>query len=154
MGITIRKSKQSDFPEILSMIQELADFEKCPDQVTNSVQQMNKEKDCFRCFVAEDEKGKIVGMAVYFFAYYTWVGKSLYLDDLYVREWQRGKKVWTKLLWKIFEEAKKENCKRVRWQVIDWNTPAIKMYEKLWADIDSGWSNCDFDEAKIKDMEL
>jgi GNAT superfamily N-acetyltransferase len=89
-------------------------------------------------------------MALYFYAYFTWVGKSLYLDDLYVKPEHRGKGIGTALLDKIFEKAKSENCRRLRWQVLNWNTPAIKMYEKAGAIIDNEWSNCDFDYEELK----
>ena len=144
MKTTIRKATEADFPAILKMIKELATFEKAPEKVTNSVEQMKNEKDLFGCFVAENEENRIIGFALYFFAYYTWVGKSLYLDDIYIKEEFRGNGIGSVLLKKIFEVAKNENCKRLRWQVLDWNTPAIELYKKIGADIDSEWLNCDF----------
>ncbi len=154
MEITIRKATEKDFFAILSLIKELAIFEKAPEKVTNSVEQMKNEKDFFQCYVAENDTKEIEGMAVFFFAYYTWVGKSLYLDDLYVKETCRGKKIGTKLLKKIFEIAKKENCKRVEFQVSSWNTPAIEMYKKCGADIDTESSICKFDETRIREFKL
>jgi len=93
-------------------------------------------------------------MALCFFAYYTWVGKSLYLDDIYVMESYRGQKIGTELLKKVFEIAQKEGCKRVRWQVLNWNKPAIEMYEKIGAEIDDEWLNCSFDSEGIKKLKL
>lgn len=154
MEITIRKANENDFEAILSLIKELATFEKAPEKVTNSVQQMHQEKDFFHCYVAENETKEIVGMALYFFAYYTWVGKSLYLDDLYVKESCRGQKIGSKLLVKIFEIAKEENCKRMRWQVLNWNTPAIEMYKKFGAEIQVEWHNCDFNEKEIMEFQV
>ena len=154
MEITIRKATEQDFPAILSLIKELAEFEKAPEKVTNTVEQMREEKDLFRCYLAQDSQGEIVGMALCFFAYYTWVGKSLYLDDLYVKESCRGKKVGTALLRKIFEIAQAERCKRVRWQVLNWNRPAIEFYKKCGAEIDPQWSNCDFDESGVTEFRL
>lgn len=154
MKITIRKANDKDFYAILSLVRELAKFEKAPEKVTNTVEQMKKEKDLFQCYVAENDGDEIVGMALYFFAYYTWVGKSLYLDDLYIKESYRGKNIGTRLLKKIIEVAKKEECKRVRWQVLNWNSPAIEMYKKCGAVIDDEWSNCDFDEKGIKEFKL
>jgi ribosomal protein S18 acetylase RimI-like enzyme len=154
MEITIRKANECDFEDILSLIKELATFEKAPEKVTNSVQQMQLEKDYFHCYVAENETKEIVGMALYFFAYYTWVGKSLYLDDLYVKESCRGQKIGSKLLVKIFEIAKEENCKRMRWQVLNWNTPAIEMYKKFGAEIQEEWHNCDFNEKEIMEFQV
>ncbi|MBS4012312.1 MAG: GNAT family N-acetyltransferase [Bacteroidetes bacterium] len=146
---TIRTATEADFPAILQMINELATFEKAPEKVTNSVEQMKNEKNLFGCFVAENENKEITAFALYFFAYYTWVGKSLYLDDIYVKEEYRGNGIGKMLLDKIFEVAKKENCKRLRWQVLNWNTPAIELYKKIGATLDDEWINCDFDEETI-----
>jgi len=153
MKITIRKANHTDFPEILSLIKELAEFEKAPEKVTNTVEQMENEKEFFQAFIAETEKNEIVGMAVYFFAYFTWVGKSLYLDDIYIKENYRKQKIGTKLLEKIFEIAKSENCKRVRWQVLNWNYPAIELYKKIDANLDDEWINCDFDSQGINSFK-
>ncbi len=140
----IREYKQQDIPSIIGLIKELADFEKAPEKVTNSAERMLKEQKYFECFVAENSDGEIIGIALYFFAYFTWVGKSLYLDDLYIKPNYRGSKIGSKLLNKIFEVAKKENCQRLRWQVLDWNEPAIEFYKKCGATLDSEWINCDF----------
>ncbi len=149
---TIRKATEADFPAILALVKELATFEKAPDSVTNTVEQMQAEKDHFHALVAETDNGDIVGMAVYFFAYFTWVGKSLYLDDLYVKADCRGEKIGTRLLAELFKVAKAEQCHRVRWQVLDWNSPAVELYEKIGANIESEWNNCDFDEKQIHAM--
>lgn len=154
MNINIRKATEEDFPEIFLLIKELAAFEKSPGKVTNSVELMKHEKEYFHCFVAETETGKIVGMALYFFAYFTWVGKSLYLEDLYVKESFRKHKIGTALLGKIFEVANAEDCKRVRWQVLNWNQAAIQLYKKSGAVIDDEWLNCDFDYNGIKNFRI
>ena len=148
MNIAIRKGIESDFPALFALIQELADFEKSRDALKNSIEQMREEKDLINFFVAEDA-GQVVGIIVYFFAYYTWAGKSLYVDDLYVKPEYRGKKVGTQLLKKVFEIAKQEKCKRVRWQVMDWNERAIEFYKKCGARMGDKWFNCDFDENAI-----
>src|SRR5215831_5153474 len=130
MNITIRaavtEGAQADFDSLFVLIHELAQFQGTPERVVNTVNQMKQEKEFFHCFVAETDEKEIVGMALYFFAYYTWVGKSLYLDDLYVKESFRGHKIGSRLLEKIFEVARIENCKRVRWLVSEWNESAIK----------------------------
>jgi len=145
----IRKGTEQDFPQILALIKELALFEKAPQEVTNTVEKMQNEKDLFEFFVAEKD-GEIIGMALYFFAYFTWKGKSLYLDDLYVKQDKRGGGVGSKLLRKIFEVAKEHNVDRLRWQVLDWNEPAIELYDKIGATLDKEWINCDFDKAGIE----
>jgi GNAT superfamily N-acetyltransferase len=154
MNINIRKATPMDFPVILSLIRELAAFEKAPEKVTNSVEQMRQEQDLFKCFVAETEAGEVVGMALYFFAYFTWVGKSLYLEDIYIKESFRKLKIGTALLNRIFEVAREENCKRVRWQVLNWNESAIQMYRKNGAEIDGEWLNCNYDADGIKNFGL
>jgi ribosomal protein S18 acetylase RimI-like enzyme len=154
MKINIREATEADYPAILSMIKELADFEKAPDKVTNSVEQMKREKELFGCFVAETRSKEIIGMALWFFAYYTWVGKSLYLEDLYIKEQYRRNKVGSALLRKIFEVASAEDCQRVRWQVLNWNKSAIEMYRKSGAEIDEEWLNCNFDADGIKNFSI
>ncbi|HOZ31083.1 MAG TPA: GNAT family N-acetyltransferase [Bacteroidales bacterium] len=148
----IYKAQTEDFPEILKLIKELALFEKAPEKVINTIDQMNNEKDLFRCLVVKDQNRKIIGFALYFYAYFTWVGKSLYLDDLYVKPEYRNKGIGTTLLKEIFKIAKKENCKRLRWQVLNWNTDAIILYNRSGAFIDNDWSNCDFDYEQIKNF--
>lgn len=152
MIYSIRKAQESDFQDIFLLINELASFERASNQVINSVAQMQEEKEFFHCYLAENNKQEIVGMAVYFFAYYTWVGKTLYLDDLYVKKAYRGNKIGKTLLNQIFEVAQHENCKRVRWQVLDWNSRAIELYQKCGATIDASWHNCDFDVKTIQDF--
>jgi len=154
MNINIRRAREEDFHEVLLLIKELAAFEKASEKVTNSIELMKKEKDMFHCFVAETETKEIVGMALYFFAYYTWVGKSLYLEDIYVKESFRKYKIGTALLRRIFEVANEEDCKRVRWQVLNWNQSAIQMYKKSGAEIDDEWLNCNFDAEGIKNFKM
>jgi ribosomal protein S18 acetylase RimI-like enzyme len=154
MKINIRKAGENDFPAILSLIKELADFERAPEKVTNTVEQMNQEKEYFQCYIAETDSGKIAGMALFYFAYYTWVGKSLYLDDIYVKASFRKQKIGSELLRKVFEIARKENCKRVRWQVLNWNKAAIEMYKKFGAEIDDEWLNCSFDYDGINHFRI
>lgn len=140
--MNIRKGQDADFEAIMEMIKALALFEREPDAVVNTVERMHEEKEYFQFYVAEID-GKIVGMALYFFAYYTWVGKSLYLDDLYVKPEYRGMNIGKALLEKIVAIAKEEKCKRMRWQVLDWNTTAIEFYKKMNASLSQEWINCD-----------
>lgn len=148
----IREATEEDFPVILELIKELAEFEKAPEKVTNTVEQMRNEKDLFRCIVVESPGGEIAGMALYFFAYYTWVGKSLYLDDIYVRKEFRRTGVGSALLNTIFGVARNEDCKRVRWQVLNWNSNAIELYRKCGATLDGEWLNCDFEADGIRNF--
>ena len=145
MEIEIRKATVDDIPAIFGLIQELAVFENGLENVTNSVEQMKAEKDFFDCYVAENN-GEIIGMALYYFVYYTWVGKALYLDDLYVKEAYRGKGIGKKLMQKMMEVARDEKCHRMRLQVLNWNSKAIDFYRKTGFTVDQEWYNCDISE--------
>jgi len=143
--IIIRKGGKEDLPAVLGLIRELALFEKAPEQVTNTVKDM--ENDCFGKnpafdFYVAELNNEVVGMAVYFIKYSTWKGKGLYLDDLYVTEKHRGKGIGKKLFDQIIAEAKNQNAKQLHWQVLDWNTPAIEFYKKYNASIDAEWLDC------------
>ncbi|MDR2955811.1 MAG: GNAT family N-acetyltransferase [Prevotella sp.] len=140
---TIQSIKETDFEELASVFLEFATFQNVPDKMKNSIEKMVKEKEHIHGFVARNENNQIAGYATYFFAYYTWVGKSLYMDDLYVREKYRGKGLGTELINKVIELAKKEECNRLRWQVSEWNHPAIRFYKSLGAKIDDIERNCD-----------
>lgn len=154
MNIIIRPATETDFPAALDLVKELAVYQGTPELVLNTVEQMKAEKDYFRCIVAENDAQEILGIATYFFAYYTWVGKSLYLDDLYVKQSARGNKIGSQLLSAIVQIARSENCKRVRWQVSDWNTPAIEFYKKCGAEIEHEPCNCDLDAEGIKNFNI
>ena len=141
----IRKGTKQDLSSVLDLIHELALFEKAPEQVTNTVNDMEEDgfgkNPVFNFYVAE-LNNKIIGIAVYFIKYSTWKGKGLYLDDLFVTEKFRGKGIGKKLFDIIIEEAKKINAKQLHWQVLDWNTPAIDFYKKYGATIDAEWLDC------------
>jgi diamine N-acetyltransferase len=97
----------------------------------------------FQCFIAETGDSKIVGFASFFFAYYSWSGKAIYLDDLYITNAYRKQGIGKMLLQQIIELAKNSSCKKVRWQVSKWNTNAIEFYQKMNAAIDETEINCD-----------
>ena len=144
-SLLIRKGTKQDLPSVLDLINELALFEKAPEQVINTVNDMEKDgfgkNPVFNFYVAE-LNNTIVGIAVYFIKYSTWKGKGLYLDDLFVTEKFRGKGIGKKLFDKIIEEAKNINAKQLHWQVLDWNTPAINFYKKYGATVDAEWLDC------------
>ena len=143
MAVTIRKIEESDYLVLISLFKEFALFEKLPEKMTNSVEQMLREKEYLTGFVAVNAADEILGYATYFFGYYTWIGKSLYMDDLYVRPDFRGTGIGTKLINEVIAFAKAENCKKLRWQVSEWNQPAIDFYKSLGANVDAVESNCD-----------
>lgn len=143
MNITIRQIKEDDYAELISLFTEFATFEKLPEKMSNSVDKMMAEQEYFNGFVALNDFGEIVGYVTYFYAYYTWIGKSLYMDDLYVKAKFRGHGIGTKMINEVIKYAKTTNCHKVRWQVSEWNKPAIDFYKSLGASIDNVESNCD-----------
>lgn len=154
MKITYRKATENDFTQVLELIKELAVFEKAGEKVTNTVEKMQEEQNLFECFVAETQTKEIVGIALCFYAYSTWVGNYLFLEDLIVKEQYRGNKIGGQLINKVFQLAQEKNVERVRWQVLDWNTNAIEFYKKINATIDKEWYNCDFDKTAIKNFQF
>lgn len=153
MIFEIRKGKPQDLPSVLQLIHELAEFEKAPDAVTNTLEEMQRdgfgENPVFGFHVAELD-GIIAGMALYFVKYSTWKGKGLYLDDLIVSEKYRGKGIGKKLFDAFMLEAKTIGAKQVHWQVLDWNTPAIDFYKKMNASVDAEWLDCKMTEEQIE----
>ena len=149
----IRKGKKEDLPGVFKLINELALFEKAPEEVSNTIEAMEQdgfgENPVFGFHIAEAE-GVIVGMALYFIKYSTWKGKGLYLDDLIITESMRGKGLGQKLFDVFMQEAKAIGAKQVHWQVLDWNTPAVDFYKKLGAKIDVEWWDCKMTEEQIK----
>jgi GNAT superfamily N-acetyltransferase len=143
MSITIRKAVENDFPAVISMISEFAQFQRSSDKMTNSIGRMIKEQDAFTCFIAVTEHDELIGYAICFFAYFTWSGRSLYLDDLFVQEQYRRLHTGSKLLAAVVDYAAGEQCKKVRWQVSRWNTNAQEFYKKFGAVIDDVELNCD-----------
>ncbi|WPP53573.1 GNAT family N-acetyltransferase [Catalinimonas niigatensis] len=147
MSIIIRQGIKADLPQVLELIKELAEFEREPHEVENTLEQLEEDgfgkQPVFEFFVAEDQESKkMVGLALYFYSYSTWKGKCIYLEDLIVTQLERGKGIGKRLLDRIIVKAKEENCYRVVWQVLDWNEPAIKFYKSLGADIPKEWLTC------------
>ena len=142
-NIIIRKAVPADFAGILLLLKEFAQFQKTPQKVTITAEQMQAEKDLFQCMVAESVDGQIVGFITFFPAYYSWSGKAMYVDDLYVTEEYRKRRIGKMLLDTVIQMAKEENCKKVRWQVSHWNINAILFYKSIGALIDDTERNCD-----------
>lgn len=141
--VTIKNIEENDFEELVALFLEFATFQNQSEKMKNSVEKMISEKDFLHGFTARDEDDRIIGYATFFFAYYTWVGKSLYMDDLYIKEQYRGKGIGTLLINTVIKHAEKEKCDRLRWQVSEWNKPAISFYKSLGAKIDETEKNCD-----------
>jgi GNAT superfamily N-acetyltransferase len=151
----LRKVTIDDMTDMLYLINELAIYEKEPDEVDMTLVQLEDDfkDDCFDAFVAVDED-KVIGFALYYFGYSTWKGKTMYLEDFVVAESRRGQGVGKQLFEAIIAEAKNTNCKRMDWQVLDWNEPAINFYNKYEAKLEEGWLNGRFYSEDLKRLWL
>ena len=149
----IRKATKNDMPSVLELIQELATFEKEPDAVVVTVDDLVRdgfsENPLFQCFVAEEEN-EIIGMALYYYRYSTWKGKTIHLEDLIVKENKRGTGAGFALYKEIIKQGKAENVRRIEWNVLDWNTPAIDFYEKSGAKVLGDWRVVHMDDKGIE----
>ena len=151
--MNIRKATKNDMPQVLELIQELAIFEKEPDAVVVTVDDLVRdgfsENPLFQCFVAEVEN-EIIGMALYYYRYSTWKGKTIHLEDLIVKENKRGTGAGFALYKEIIKQGKAENVRRIEWNVLDWNTPAIDFYEKSGAKVLGDWRVVHMDDKGIE----
>jgi len=145
MEIKIRKAVRKDCARMMELIQELATYEKAPDEVTVSFSHFEESgfgaNPVWWAFVAE-VSGVVVGMALYYVRYSTWKGQRMYLEDILVTEEMRGKKIGGLLFDALIEEAKEKKFMGMNWQVLDWNEPAINFYKKYNASFDPEWLNC------------
>jgi GNAT superfamily N-acetyltransferase len=145
MEITIRRAVREDCRRLMELVQELADYEKAPQEVTVSLKHFEEsgfgKNPVWWAFVAESD-GVIHGFALYYIRYSTWKGQAMYLEDLLVTNTMRGKGIGQLLFERLFLEAKEKGFNRVAWQVLDWNEPAINFYKKYNASFDGGWINC------------
>lgn len=152
METIIRKGTKEDMPVVLELIKELAAFEKEPDAVITTVETLEKEgfgeNPLFHVFVAE-VGGKIEGMALVYYRFSTWKGRTLHLEDLIVRKEKRGTGLGNALYRKVIEFAKEQNLKRVEWVVLDWNKHAIDFYERSGANVLKDWYTVQMDEDGI-----
>jgi GNAT superfamily N-acetyltransferase len=151
MEITIRRAEQKDCPRLLELIKELALYEKAPQEVTVDIEHFEESgfgpNPVWWAFVAaslnplKGGEEEIYGFALYYIRYSTWKGQCIYLEDLLVTEKMRGKGLGKLLFEKVIEETKARNLKRMVWQVLDWNEPAINFYKKYNATLDPEWMN-------------
>jgi len=151
--VEIRKGQLDDLPQVHALILELAVYERAPQEVTNTLEEMELdgfgENPIYKFFVAESEDG-IVGIALYFTAYSTWKGRTMYLEDLMVTERLRRAGIGRMLFNAVAREAKETGAKRFAWQVLEWNEPAIAFYKKIGATLETDWYNCRMTEAQIQ----
>jgi GNAT superfamily N-acetyltransferase len=144
MTTTIRRAEKKDCVRLLQLIQELADYEKAPQEVTVTLEHFEESgfgpNPVWWAFVAEIN-GRVEGFALYYIRYSTWKGQCLYLEDFLVTEQLRGQGAGKLLFDRVIQEAKDKGYKRMCWQVLDWNEPAINFYKKYNATLDPEWIN-------------
>jgi GNAT superfamily N-acetyltransferase len=150
--MNIRKGKKEDMNGVLALIQELAVFEKEPDAVLITEEDLIRDgfgdNPLFQVFVAE-VANEIVGIALYYYRYSTWKGKTIHLEDLVVKDSMRGTGLGYALYSEIIKQAKKDQVRRIDWNVLDWNTSAIEFYENSGAKVLEEWRVAQMDEAGI-----
>jgi GNAT superfamily N-acetyltransferase len=157
----IREGQKEDMPAVLSLIKELAAFEKEPEAVIITVDDLIRdgfgENPLFHTFVAsinDDSKDskqteQIVGVALYYYRYSTWKGRTIHLEDLIVKEKMRGSGIGKALYKEVIAQGKKDNVNRIEWAVLDWNTTAIDFYEKSGAKVLKDWRVAQMDKNGI-----
>lgn len=156
-NIEIREARLEDCDSMVDLITELAIYEKAEKEMEMTAVQLERdgfgENPLFHVIVAEKE-AEIIGLAFYYYKYSTWKGSCLYLEDLVVREASRKEGVGSKLFEAVIRVAKLKKVKRMEWQVLDWNEPAINFYNKYNAELDPEWINGRFYEKDLEGMEF
>ncbi len=151
----IRKGTPNDMPAVLELIKELAVFEKEPEAVVVTEADLVRdgfgEQPLFHTFVAEKNQ-EIIGIALYYYRYSTWKGKTIHLEDLIVKENQRGTGAGFALYSEIIAQGKRDKVRRIEWAVLDWNVNAIDFYKKTGAQVLDDWRVAQMDEAGINEF--
>lgn len=145
MKVIIRRAEKGDCLRLMDLINELAVYEKAPQEVTVTLDHFTEsgfgKQPVWWAFVAE-ENGIVQGFALYYIRYSTWKGQRMYLEDILVTESKRGRGFGKLLFERLIEEAREKKFSGITWQVLDWNEPAIKFYKKYNASFDGEWLNC------------
>jgi GNAT superfamily N-acetyltransferase len=156
MNITIREARKEDCSRLLELINELAVYEKAPEEVTVTLNEFQDagfgNNPVWKAFLAEEE-GVIHGFGLYYVRYSTWKGCRLYLEDLLVTEDMRGHGIGKLIFDTLIEEASSKGYNGMTWQVLDWNEPAINFYKKYNAHIESGWLNGALSKEQIHQLQ-
>ena len=157
MNVLLRRAEKQDIPAIYTLIKELAAYEKAPDEVTITIEELERDgfgrHTIWEAILAE-YNDKVIGMALYFFSYSTWKGKCIYLEDIIVKEAFRGNQIGKKLFEAVILKGKETGAKRMQWQVLDWNEPAINFYKKYNASIDPTWLTCRLTHEQIQQFSV
>jgi len=146
MEIKIRRAVKQDCQSMMQLVNELALYEKAPEEVTvdfdHFVESGFGEKPVWWAFVAEVDQ-RVIGFALYYIRYSTWKGQRLYLEDILVTESFRGKGIGKLIFDRLIEETKEKKLSGMVWQVLEWNEPAINFYKKYdGVSFDNEWVNC------------
>lgn len=143
-SVLIRVARKEDVPEIHSLIVELAIYEKAPNEVKVSIEELLEDgfgnNPAYSCIVAEKDN-EVVGFALYYIRYSTWKGRCVYLEDFLVKESYRKQGIGNLLFEEMLSISKKMKVRLITWQVLDWNKPAINFYNKYNSTYDSEWLN-------------
>ncbi len=155
MKIELRKGQKEDLSGALKLIKELAVYEKAPNEVVVTLEQMQNwgfgSEKIFDFFVLLKD-GEIIGLSLYYFKYSTWKGKCVFLEDIIITESER-KNGYGKLLFdEVVKVAKSEGVERMEWQVLNWNTPAIQFYKKYNAIMDDEWINGKLTKEQLQQL--
>jgi ribosomal protein S18 acetylase RimI-like enzyme len=165
MQVTIRPATINDCPAMMQLINELAIYEKAPQEVTVQMDHFvqsgfgpnpvwwaliatpspTSQNPAYNGGEKENETNNILGFALYYVRYSTWKGQRMYLEDIIVTEQARGKGIGAMLMDSLIAEAKQKKFNGITWQVLDWNEPAINFYKKYNAKFDPEWINCSLD---------
>ena len=156
MKIIIRKGIKKDLPSVLNLIKELADFENAIDQVTITLEDLEKDgfgKNPWYSFLVAEKNNEIIGLSFYWIRYSTWKGKFLFLEDFVIKKEYKRQGVGSQLFEKTINICKEQELNGMIWQVLDWNTSAIKFYKKYNADISKEWLNGKLTKCQIENFK-
>ncbi|HWY99297.1 MAG TPA: GNAT family N-acetyltransferase [Bacteroidia bacterium] len=157
MKFIIRKAEKKDVPEIFRLIKELAEYEKAPDEVKITAEELERDgfgpEAVYKAFVA-DADGVILGMALYYIKYSTWKGRCIFLEDIIVSQQYRRYGVGTKLFDEVVKACKEMGLRKMDWQILDWNEPAINFYKKYNTVFSDEWLNGSLYEKQLKEINV
>jgi GNAT superfamily N-acetyltransferase len=157
MNIILRDALITDCEALLVLVNELALYEKAPQEVTVTLADFVDagfgQKPVWQAFVAEID-GVIVGFALFYVRFSTWKGCQLYLEDFLVTEAMRGKGIGKLLFERTIQEAQEKGYLSMVWQVLDWNQPALNFYAKYNSGIEAGWLNASLSKQQLDNFKI